>query len=171
MSESNADSAAEEARRIEIQNKDGYIFWGCCASGVIAIILIAGVIMWSVHVSLDAERNLHSTRFVIRLVEQFVNDNQRWPTSWKELEATNSPRHIQSDQLAAMFGPWPACAQEVEQRVVIDFQPDLKAVTRQDRMDFVAIKPKGRHYEYRDYGDVDELLRTLSLSISGLKGK
>ena len=40
--------------------------------------------------SLQAEENLHSTLFVIRLVEQFVAENKRWPRSWDREGATHN---------------------------------------------------------------------------------
>lgn len=172
MEEPGYDLAEEEARRIAIQSRmnwtERYI-WAGCAGVVVGILIIAGIFFWGVHISLDAERNLHTTRFVIRLVEKFVQDNKRWPVSWQELEATKPPEHNQSEQLAALFGPWPECAKEVEKRVSIDFQADVEKIIREDAFVFEAIKPVGRHYEYRDYGDVNELQRTLRQRIPGPK--
>ncbi len=76
---------------------------------------------------------------------------------------------LPQDQLTAIVGPWPNCAEEVKRRVYINFQPDLKEIAHQDRYAFDAIKPIGRHYEYRGYGDVDELQQTMKLRIPGLK--
>jgi len=59
-----------------------------------------------VTVSLEAERNLHATLFAVRLVEQFVSEQRRWPRSWEELESLPT-----ADEL---FGrSWPAAAEEV----------------------------------------------------------
>lgn len=164
MSRANQPHDSDEALRLEFQSKTTWgdlLLWAGCAGGLVAIILIVCIFSWSIHISLDAERNLEATRFVIRLVEKFVKNNKRWPASWQELEALKPPNHLQSEQLAAMFGPWPGCAEEVKKRVTINFQADVKDIVSRDRMVFEAIKPNGRHYEYRDYGDVDELQRTL----------
>ena len=51
-----------------------------------ALLVGAWMLYTGVTVSLQAEENLHSTLFTIRLVEQFVHDNGRWPKSWIDLE-------------------------------------------------------------------------------------
>ena len=166
MEESEYNLVNEEARRIAIQSRmtwGDYVFWGICTGVVVAIIIFAGVFFGAVNASLDAEVNLQTTRFVIRLVEQFVKDHRRWPASWQELEAVKPPEHHQSEQLAAMLGPWPGCAKEVEKRVSIDFHPDVEKIVREDPLAFDAIKPTGIHYHYQEYGDVDALQRALQL--------
>jgi hypothetical protein len=172
MSKASKPHDPDEALRLQVQSKTTWgerLVWAGCAVGFIAIILIVSIVSWSIHISLDAERNLHATRFVIRLVEKFVKNNGRWPATWQELEALKPPDHLQSEQLSTMFGPWPGCAEEVRKQVTINFQADVEDIVGRDRMVFDVIKPAGRHYEYRDYGDVDELQRTLRQYLPGLK--
>jgi hypothetical protein len=72
-----------------------------------------------VAVSLQAEENLHATLFTIRLVEQFVAENGRWPHSWDELEKLSVPGY-----------DWPAASTDIQRRVVIDFGADLKEIAQ-----------------------------------------
>jgi len=52
---------------------------------VLTTVVIGGSMVYlGVSTSLQAEENLHSTLFVIRLVEKFVAENERWPRSWEE---------------------------------------------------------------------------------------
>jgi hypothetical protein len=125
---------------------------------------ILGFYVYAGFLSLDAENNMQSARFIVQLVEQFVKDNQRWPKSWEELEAMKMPRDDKSEQ----SDRWPDRAEEVKKRVHINFQPDLNEIIHQDRYTFDAIKPIGRHYEYRGYGDVDNLQEALRGRVSGL---
>lgn len=56
---------------------------------------------------------------------------------------------------------WPAHSQHLQRCVKIDFLGDTKSIANQDAMDFEAIKPIGPTYEYRDYGIVQSLQKTL----------
>src|SRR5207249_1677034 len=119
-------------------------------------LLLAGVAYggWLVYsvvaTSLEAERNLHATRFTIGLVERFVTETGRWPRSWGELEGLSTRD--------TLFGQgWPAASSFVHRRVCIDFESDPWEVARQDPMRFTAIRPIGPYYEYRDYGAVESL--------------
>jgi hypothetical protein len=66
--------------------------WRRIVVGALAALVVAavGVGGWTVYrcvaVSLEAERNLHATRFTMLLLEQFVAEKGRWPRSWEELE-------------------------------------------------------------------------------------
>lgn len=127
--------------------------------------------------SIRAEDNLHATLFVIRLVEQFVDENGRWPKSWSELEQMQFPSDAPSPlhgfpapkpgeatvvRIGGQHGfDWPDQSQFLQECVAIDFDPDIAAIANQDPMDFEAIKPIGPYYEYRYYGFVESLQETL----------
>ena len=139
--------------------------------GLCLLLIVIGVIWIAIragYAALDAEKTMQTCRRVARLVEQFVSENRRWPASWKELEATKLPIEDQQKDFTSFIGPWPESAEEVKRRVYINFQPDLKEIAHQDRYAFEAIKPIGRHYEYRGYGDVDGLQETLRWRVPGL---
>ena len=147
---------------------------------IVFVIAVVGFGGWMVYrgitVSLQAEENLHATLFTIRLVEQFVAEQGRWPRSWGELEAMpvsgDAPPPLQGEISALRIGgqrgyDWPAASPEIQRRVAIDFAADPAAIVRQDPMDFTAIKPIGPYYEYRDYGFVASLQATIRRSIKG----
>lgn len=109
--------------------------------------------------ALQAEQTLHAAEFVFQLVDQFVHDHGRWPTSWSELEQMPFPSDTPSTlnqslvrNVADERGYWPAASQEIQQRVMIDFQADPKTIATQNPRDFEAIKPIGPYYEFRDTG-------------------
>jgi hypothetical protein len=120
--------------------------------------------------SIRAEENLHSTIFVVRLVEQFVAEQKRWPRSWEELESSpfpsDAPRPGNGELSVVRIGgqhgyEWPAASKELQSRVAIDFAVDPAVVAQQDPMTFTAIKPIGPYYEYRHYGFVQSLQATI----------
>ena len=147
--------------------------WPRYAAVTVLVVLMIGMgiggwmVYFGISTSLQAERNLHATRFAICLVDQFVHDKGQWPKSWHELEklkfprATPSPLNVRlaSSQYAYK---WPAAAGKLQERVAIDFQPDVRPLLSQSSMKFAAIKPIGPCYEYRDYGDVQSLQKTLA---------
>jgi hypothetical protein len=125
-------------------------------------------------VSIQAEETLHATLFGVRLVEQFVAENGRWPRSWEELEALQVSQEAPSPmsgeisvlRIGGQHGyDWPGGSQEIRRRVSIDFGADVRAIARQDPMSFAAIKPIGPYYECRDYGFVDSLQATIRKSV------
>ena len=111
--------------------------------------------------SLQAENTLHATILAVQLVEQFVRDNGRWPTSWKELEETQAPTQVWR---------WPADSAEIQKRVFIDFQARPQQIAAQDPMSFEAIKPIGPYFEYRDYHYVPSLQAAIRESLKGSDG-
>jgi len=144
----------------ERSNTRPWILVGCLIA-VVAAISYLGLIIWGGLASLDAERNLQSTLFVIQLVDKFVIENKRWPASWVELQSCKPPEKLAMGDVSLMFGPWPESADEVKKRVVVDFQPDLRKVAHQDVIEFESIKPDGRHYPYRDYGFIQQLQKSM----------
>ena len=140
-------------------------------AGLWLLLIVIGVVWIAIragYAALDAEKTMQTCRRMARLVEQFVSDNGRWPASWKELEATKLLTDDQHQDFTSFIGPWPESVEEVKRRVYINFQPDLKEIAHQDRYAFEAIKPIGRHFEYRGYGDVDGLQETLRWRLPGL---
>jgi hypothetical protein len=138
-------------------------FIACCCGLIVAI---SGLGIWLVYraasEALQAETNLHYSLFALQLVERFVTQKGRWPRSWAELDGVEMPDGPLGIQ-------WPGASGEMQQRISIDFEVDPLAVTRQDRMKFTAIRPKGPFFEYRDYGDVDSLQDAIRESVSGKK--
>jgi hypothetical protein len=132
------------------------------------VLAAVGVGGWTVYrcvaVSLQAERNLHATRFTMLLLEQFVAEKGRWPRSWEELEQTPFDGDLRGQG-------WPAAAPEVRRCVVIDFAADPAEIARQDPLAFTAVKPVGPYYEDRDRGGVAALQATIRRSVKGADGR
>ena len=138
--------------------------WIALAFGIVTAAICVGATMAYLGAveSLEAEKTLHSTIFVIRLVEQFVNDQKRWPRSWEELESLDP--HPENDRYE-----WPAASKELQKRVSIDFDADPSRIAEQPSMSFTAIKPIGPYYEYRDYAWVPSLQRTIRNTTATLR--
>src|SRR5262245_53897997 len=85
------------------------------------LVAVVGVGAWmacrGAYVSLQAEQNLHDTIFTIRLVDAFVLQNGRWPSSWEELESLPISEELNERG-------WPAVSTEIQRRVHVDFQAD-----------------------------------------------
>lgn len=140
-----------------------------------SVLLVAAVIVcWSAFRAArdawDAELNLHATLFTIRLVEEFVHEKGRWPVSWEELErltvSADPPRPRNGKLSVVRIGgshghEWPREAEQLQNRVAIDFSPDIAMLIVQDPMEFDAVKPIGRCFSYRKYGFVESLQSTL----------
>ena len=118
----------------------------------------------------QSEHNLHSSLFVVRLVEEFVQLNKRWPNSWDELEqmpfAGDAYTPANGELSAVRVGgaqefAWPGDSEELRKRIKINFHADISNITEQNRMQFTAIEPIGPTYEFRDYGIVESLQETL----------
>ncbi len=123
--------------------------------------------------SVRAEENLHATLFTIRLVEQFVHDTGKWPTSWDDLERlqfpSTAPLPLNGEISVVFIGgqhgyEWPGQAKHIKECVEIEFQINRRLVANQDPREFTAIKPIGPYYEYRYYGFVQSLQRTLNMA-------
>ncbi len=150
--------------------------------GLVVVGLGAGA--WMVYrgiaVSLQAEETLHATLFCVRLVEQFVAENGRWPRSWEELEELPASGEAPSPmsgrisvvRIGGQHGyDWPGASPEIRRRVSIDFGADPREIARQDPMSVAAIKPIGPYYEYRDYGFVASLQATIRKSVKEAPGE
>jgi type II secretory pathway pseudopilin PulG len=130
------------------------------AVGLVSIALATGAWMayQGISVSLQAENTLHATIFAIQLVQQFVDENKRWPKSWSELESISvsdpAPRYA-----------WPTASNELQQRVFIDFAAHPLKVAEQDPWDFKAIKPIGPCYPGAEHSFVVSLQNTVRDSI------
>jgi hypothetical protein len=126
---------------------------------LLATIASGGWLLYrGVSISLEAETNLHFSRFALQLVERFVSDTGRWPRSWGELEGVTMHE-------GPLGREWPAASPEVQRRVLIDFGVDLHAVGRQDPLSLTAIRPIGPYYEYRVYGGVQALQQAIQKSL------
>jgi hypothetical protein len=138
---------------------------GALVALLLAVIGVGGWIIYTgVSASLEAEKNLHATLFAVHLVERFISEQGRWPRSWSELEGVSMREGLLGEE-------WPAISPMIQRRVSIDFTVDPLEVAGQDPMSFIAIRPIGPKYEYRDYGDVPSLQRTIRKSIGGAAGQ
>ena len=161
------DPAAETHPRSRLRK-----IWLIPIAILIVIVSVGGWMAYSgISISLQAERNLHDTLFAIQVVEQFVHDKGHWPRSWEELEQlpfpSKTPSPLNVDR--GYDEDWPARSKIVWERVFIDFQAEPEQIARQDPMKFVAIKPIGPFYEYRDYEAVPSLQKTLQKAIGDRK--
>jgi hypothetical protein len=122
------------------------------------------------------ELNLHATRYVIRLVNHFVQQKGRWPDSWAELEAM--PFGFETPQTGAsgtnivrvggaMDFDWPGQSSELQKRVTIDFAASEADVIAEEVIEFKPIRPNGPGFAYWKYGDVEELQESLRKAIDG----
>ena len=141
---------------------------------------VVWLIYYVISSSIRAEHNLHSTLFVVRLVDEFVYENHRWPRAWSELEElefsgnANTPRNGELKAVrvgGAMRFQWPADSPALQCRVAINFQANLNEIVEQETMEFEGIKPIGPYYEYRDYGIVDSLQETIRTILDDRESK
>ena len=149
--------------------------------GLAAVVMLAIVfIAWQLYaVSLnlfETEKSLLTTVFTIRLVDQYVHENGRWPKSWSELEQMSFPSDAPSPlnsrfRMAPKDGgrgyEWPAQSAYLQDYVAIDFRADVDAIIGQDPKDFDAIMPSNARYNtpiIREQGYVEMLQKTLAKS-------
>jgi len=142
----------------------------CLLTAVVLILVIVGIGLRAAHEAWQAEQNLHSTLFVIRLVDRFVQEKGRWPESWAELEAfpfgSESPRSGAPGTNIIRIGgamdfKWPEQSAELQQRVAIDFVVDEAHVAEVDVVEFQPIHPVGPCFNYWKYGFLEELQESL----------
>lgn len=137
-----------------------WLFRCILAAGIIGLTGCAWAVYRGISVSLQAEHTLHATIMTFCVVEQFVNQQQRWPISWEELERQSLPESSQRGMYR-----WPESSSEIQSRVIIDFNANLSALIDQDPMNFTAIRPIGPYFEYRHYGYVPDLKDAVRRSI------
>lgn len=147
----------------------------CAVIVLIPVVVGIGMLVGGAWISLKAEENLHATQFAIRLVEQFVYENGRWPTSWGELERVSFPTGGLSPlsdwyadsrvqhELREWRHRWP----KLESQVEIDFSADMAGIVLQDPMTVEAIKPIGPYYEWRGSNHMASLQDTLRQALAG----
>ena len=120
----------------------------------------------------ETEESLQTTVFTIRLVDQYVHENDRWPKSWSELEQMSFPSDAPSSLNSRFQDPrsgyeWPAQSAYLQDYVAIDFRADVDAIIVQDPKDFDAIMPLNARYNtpiIREQGYVEMLQKTLAKS-------
>jgi hypothetical protein len=114
---------------------------------VVFAALTIGFLIYTGAASLQTEERLQATLLTTRLVYNYVQDNNRWPTSWRDLETVN----VQ----------WPRDSQLLQRYVVIDFTADLNKLARQSPEEFSAIRPNGASYPHQGNRFVSHLQRSL----------
>jgi hypothetical protein len=125
-------------------------------AGIVAVLLAAGVgILVCVYLgisALQAEKSLHAVNLVTAVVDRFIQQEKRWPTSWDELRAINAV------DVPSMYS-WPDDSEAVHELVVINFDVDLTKIAAQTAEDFDAIRPIGSCFPYKDFRYVDSLIK------------
>jgi hypothetical protein len=124
---------------------------------VVGVVLLAAAVSIGVCVylgisALQAEKSPHAVNLVTAVVDRFIQQEKRWPTSWDELRAINAV------DVPSMYS-WPNDSEAVHELVAINFDADLTKIAAQTAEDFDAIRPIDACYPYRDYGYVDSLIK------------
>lgn len=142
----------------------------CFLAVGVVLLVVVGLGIYAGYEAMQEEFNLHSTLYVIRLVDHFVQEHGRWPESWTELEAmpfgSESPREGAPGTNiirigGAMHFNWPEQSAELRQRVDIDFTIDEAKVVDADVVEFQPIHPTGPSFNYWKYGFIEELQDSL----------
>ena len=120
---------------------------------LVVVCVVAGVLVISPLASWQAEKGLHALLLVTPVVERFVHQEIRWPTSWDDLQV------VDTVEAASMYS-WPDDAEIVQDHVTIDFDADLTTIASQTVDEFDAIRPIGAHFPHKDYGYVRSLIET-----------
>lgn len=145
------------------------IIVGCWIGAVVFVVAfaMAGLGAYS---SWQAELNLHSTLYVTRLVDQYVQQNGRWPKSWADLEAMpydqQTPKSVRRGNVGIAIGggmqfQWPQQSPELRDRVTIDFDATPQEVINADVVKFQPIRPNGPYYDYWKYGFIEHLQESM----------
>lgn len=146
-----------------------------CQIAVGILLCVIGLGAWTGYQAIQAEQNLHSTLFVIRLVDHFVQERGRWPDSWTELEELSfGPESTRSGAQGsnlirvggAMTVDWPRQSRELQNRVAIDFAASEADIVAQDVVEFRPIHAVGSTFPYWKYGFIEELQDSLRASLS-----
>jgi len=89
--------------------------------------------------SLDAESTLQADVRTLRALTSFVQTNSRWPKTWEELIAADvgQQRELQD---------WPGGIADLQSRVKINFQMDLKDIAKMTPESFSAVTQKSPYY-------------------------
>ncbi len=142
-------------------------------------ILLAGGIAYFDYLEKEAWRNGAATIATIRLVDHYVEENGRWPSSWRDLESVTlrmaplvsgdddaEPDQSVGDSEYFRYQDWnwPEASPEFQRRVHIDFNavPSLIVLMDGQRFVFNAIQPTGSVGEYYDIADdVKALQKTI----------
>lgn len=163
----NMDPDAQEPREAFISRRVRQVVVVVMVIAPFAAVACFGYAAW---MSLEAEHNLHASRFAAKLVEHFVRTKARWPKSWEELEALAAqpgwppptpefPGDMHQYQWPAS---WPGIAPVLRQRVTVDFAPEREVLRWSAGS---LIKPNGPYYPYDDYGEFWRLVGTVRETI------
>jgi hypothetical protein len=130
---------------------------------LIVLVCIVGFFIYAGFASLAAEERLQTTLYTIRLVDLFVQSHGRWPSSWRELQTVKVPAKLVTTTYSEgqeMYR-WPESSEYFQRYVIIDFNADPNVVAQQSTDDFIAIRPNGTHYPYKEYHFIEDLQQTL----------
>jgi hypothetical protein len=113
---------------------------------LVALFAVCGVVGGAVTfadrclaLSLAAEVTHHYYRNTLAAVTAYVEERERWPTNWDELQP-----------FLKNVDPDPERLADVPSRVRIDFTLTLKDVAALDHVTFAAIEPIGPNYGKED---------------------
>jgi hypothetical protein len=118
--------------------------------------LLSGGIGWSYRAtcqSIRDEHALHAVNLVTVVVDEYVQKEGRWPSSWQDLKDATS---------TARWGEytWPDDREDLQRQVVVDFDADLALLAMQTPEEFDAIRLAESCRPYKQYGYVAELIET-----------
>jgi len=129
-----------------------------------ALLLIAfsygASVYYSISTSLHAEMTLHAINLVTVVVDRFVQQENRWPKSWDDLQV------VRAVDVPSCYS-WPDDAETLRDFVAIDFDADLTTLGSQTVEEFDAIGPTGAYYPYKDYGFIQALIENAKTVVVG----
>lgn len=130
-------AASTLPRRRRVWLKRTLLALGCLVLACVVFAVWTGVRM--VNTMLAMEDRLHAVIAAGFVVDEFITsqDPPRWPRSWDELKTVEASW--------SRF-EWPRDRDEIESRVIIDFDTTLADVARSERDTFDAIRPNGLSY-------------------------
>jgi hypothetical protein len=131
---------------------------------VVTLVLMPCVVAWVAYTAISAavhgEYALHAVNLITVVVDDFVDKNGIWPTSWEDLKTVSSVNKW------GMYS-WPEDLEKVRLYVTVDFEADPAILAKQSVEEFDAIKPVGPYYPYKHYGYVAALIETLRKKTGG----
>jgi len=103
-------------------------------AAVVVGVFLCGYCAW------EGEKTFHSFVLATAVVERFIQQENRWPTSWDDLQV------VDTVEAGSMYS-WPNDAKIVQDYVTIDFDADLTTIGSQRVEEFDSIGPIQAGYE------------------------
>ena len=106
-----------------------------------AFLGVIGFLCVGVWESLQAEETHHSQLVVLKVLRTHLDESGKWPNSWEELASTQIEESRQHSMLR-----WPDAADEIRERIKIDFTYKAEDIAKMRPQDFPAVVPIGPNY-------------------------